>query len=129
MPLVRDLHPQFGYLGSFHLFVRKFGLVLAFIGFGVMAGLSGGERCTGCELNRCEALIRPNDLGSRLEAMSRNGPNFEHSRLQTIQDNRKRVLRSTQRGLPNNRLKNPVYKTVKTGYLDHSFRAGTELVL
>jgi hypothetical protein len=41
VPLVRDLHPEFGYLGSFHLFVRKFGLVLAFIGFGVMAGMSG----------------------------------------------------------------------------------------
>ena len=41
MPLVRDLHPEFGYLGSFHLFGRKFGLVLVFIGFGVLAGMSG----------------------------------------------------------------------------------------
>ena len=41
VPLVRDLHPEFGYLGSFHLFGRKFGLVLVFIGFGVLAGMSG----------------------------------------------------------------------------------------
>jgi hypothetical protein len=41
VPLVRDLHPEFGYLGSFHLFGRKLGLVLVFIGFGVMAGMSG----------------------------------------------------------------------------------------
>lgn len=41
MPLVRDLHPEFGYLGSLHLFGRKLGLVLVFIGFGVMAGMSG----------------------------------------------------------------------------------------
>ena len=41
MPLVLDLHPEFGYLGSFHLFGRKFGLVLVFIGFGVLAGMSG----------------------------------------------------------------------------------------
>jgi hypothetical protein len=39
--LLRDLHPEFGYLGSFHLFGRKFGLVLVFIAFGVMAGMSG----------------------------------------------------------------------------------------
>jgi hypothetical protein len=39
--LVRDLHPEFGYLGSFHLFSRKLGLVLVFIGFGVLAGMSG----------------------------------------------------------------------------------------
>jgi hypothetical protein len=41
VPLVRDLHPEFGYLGSLHLFGRKLGLVLVFIGFGVMAGMSG----------------------------------------------------------------------------------------
>ena len=41
MPLVRHLHPEFGYLGSLHLFGRKLGLVLVFIGFGVMAGMSG----------------------------------------------------------------------------------------
>jgi hypothetical protein len=41
VPLVRGLHPEFGYLGSFHLFGRKFGLLLVFIGFGVMAGMSG----------------------------------------------------------------------------------------
>ena len=41
MPLVRDLHPEFGYLGSLHLFGRKLGLVLVFIGFGMMAGMSG----------------------------------------------------------------------------------------
>jgi hypothetical protein len=39
--LVRDLHPEFGYLGSLHLFGRKLGLVLVFIGFGVIAGMSG----------------------------------------------------------------------------------------
>jgi len=41
VPLVRDLHPEFGYLGSLHLFGRKLGLVLVFIGFGVVAGMSG----------------------------------------------------------------------------------------
>jgi len=41
VPLVRDLHPEFGYLGSFHLFGRKLGLALVFIGFGVLAGMSG----------------------------------------------------------------------------------------
>jgi hypothetical protein len=41
VPLVRDLHPEFGYLGSLHLFGRKLGLVLVFIGFGVLAGMSG----------------------------------------------------------------------------------------
>ena len=41
MPLTRDLHPEFGYLGSLHLFGRKLGLVLVFIGFGVVAGMSG----------------------------------------------------------------------------------------
>ena len=40
MPLVRDLHPEFGYLGSFHLFGRKLGLVLVFIGFGAIVGMS-----------------------------------------------------------------------------------------
>jgi len=41
VPLTRDLHPEFGYLGSLHLFGRKLGLVLVFIGFGVVAGMSG----------------------------------------------------------------------------------------
>jgi hypothetical protein len=39
--LVRDLHPEFGYLGSLHLFGRKLGLVLVFIGFGAIVGMSG----------------------------------------------------------------------------------------
>jgi hypothetical protein len=41
VPLVRDLHPEFGYLGSLHLFGRKLGLLLAFIGFGAIVGISG----------------------------------------------------------------------------------------
>lgn len=41
MPLVRDLHPEFGYLGSLHVLGRKLRLVLVFVGFGVLAGISG----------------------------------------------------------------------------------------
>jgi hypothetical protein len=41
VPLARDLHPEFGYVGSAPRLFRKLGLVLAFIVFGLVAGASG----------------------------------------------------------------------------------------
>lgn len=41
MPLARDLHPEFGYVGFAPRLCRKLGLVLAFIVFGLVAGASG----------------------------------------------------------------------------------------
>jgi hypothetical protein len=41
VPLVRDLHPEFGYVGFAPRLYRKLGLVLAFIVFGLVAGASG----------------------------------------------------------------------------------------
>ena len=41
MPLARDLHPEFGYIGSAPKLFRKLGLVSAFVAFGLMAGVSG----------------------------------------------------------------------------------------
>ena len=41
MPLARDLHPEFGYIGSAPKLFRKLGLVSAFVAFGLMAGASG----------------------------------------------------------------------------------------
>ena len=40
MPLARDLHPEFGYIGSAPKLFRKLGLVSAFVAFGLMAGVS-----------------------------------------------------------------------------------------
>jgi hypothetical protein len=41
VPLARDLHPEFGYVGSAPKLFRKLGLVSAFVAFGLMAGVSG----------------------------------------------------------------------------------------
>jgi hypothetical protein len=41
VPLARDLHPEFGYVGSAPKLFRKLGLVSAFVVFGLMAGASG----------------------------------------------------------------------------------------
>jgi hypothetical protein len=41
VPLARDLHPEFGYVGFAPGLCRKLGLVLAFIVFGLVAGASG----------------------------------------------------------------------------------------
>jgi len=41
VPLARDLHPEFGYIGSAPKLFRKLGLVSAFVAFGLMAGVSG----------------------------------------------------------------------------------------
>ena len=41
MPFARDLHPEFGYIGSAPKLFRKLGLVSAFVAFGLMAGVSG----------------------------------------------------------------------------------------
>ncbi len=41
MPLARDLHPEFGYRGSGPRLWRKVGVVLVFLTFGLLAGLSG----------------------------------------------------------------------------------------
>jgi hypothetical protein len=41
VPLARDLHPEFGYVGSAPRLCRKLGLVLSFIVFGLVAGASG----------------------------------------------------------------------------------------
>ena len=41
MPFARDLHPEFGYVGSAPKLFRKLGLVSAFVAFGLMAGVSG----------------------------------------------------------------------------------------
>jgi hypothetical protein len=41
VPLARDLHPEFGYVGSAPRLFRKLGLVSAFVVFGLMAGASG----------------------------------------------------------------------------------------
>jgi hypothetical protein len=41
VPLARDLHPEFGYVGSSPRLFRKLGLVCAFVVFGLMAGASG----------------------------------------------------------------------------------------
>ena len=40
MPFARDLHPEFGYVGSAPKLFRKLGLVSAFVAFGLMAGVS-----------------------------------------------------------------------------------------
>ena len=41
MPLARDLHPEFGYIGSGPRLWRKVGLVLVFIMIGLVAAASG----------------------------------------------------------------------------------------
>jgi hypothetical protein len=41
VPLARDLHPEFGYVGSAPRLCRKLGLVLSFVAFGLVAGASG----------------------------------------------------------------------------------------
>jgi len=41
VPFARDLHPEFGYVGSAPKLFRKLGLVSAFVAFGLMAGVSG----------------------------------------------------------------------------------------
>src|SRR5262249_11274409 len=41
VPFARDLHPEFGYVGSAPKLFRKLGLVSAFVEFGLMAGASG----------------------------------------------------------------------------------------
>ncbi len=41
MPLARDLHPEFGYVGSAPRLCRKLGLGLAFVAFGLVAAASG----------------------------------------------------------------------------------------
>ena len=41
MPLARDLHPEFGYIGSAPKLFRKLGLVSAFVSLGLIAGVSG----------------------------------------------------------------------------------------
>jgi hypothetical protein len=41
VPLARDLHPEFGYVGSAPKLFRKLGLVSAFVSLGLIAGVSG----------------------------------------------------------------------------------------
>jgi hypothetical protein len=41
VPLARDLHPEFGYVGSAPRLLRKLGLVSAFVVFGLVAVVSG----------------------------------------------------------------------------------------
>ena len=41
MRFARDLHPEFGYLGSAPRVFRKLGLVFSFVAFGIVAGASG----------------------------------------------------------------------------------------
>ena len=41
MPLARDLHPEFGYVGSAPRLYRRLGLVSVFVAFGLVAGASG----------------------------------------------------------------------------------------
>jgi hypothetical protein len=41
VPLARDLHPEFGYVGSAPRLFRRIGLVLSFMVFGLVAGASG----------------------------------------------------------------------------------------
>jgi hypothetical protein len=41
VPLVRDLHPEFGYVGSAPMLCRRLGLVCVFAAFGLVAGASG----------------------------------------------------------------------------------------
>jgi hypothetical protein len=41
VPLARDLHPEFGYVGSAPRLCRKLGLGLAFVAFGLVAAASG----------------------------------------------------------------------------------------
>jgi len=41
VPLARDLHPEFGYIGSAPKLFRKLGLVSAFVSLGLIAGVSG----------------------------------------------------------------------------------------
>ena len=41
MPFARDLHPEFGYIGSAPKLFRKLGLASAFVVFGAVAGVIG----------------------------------------------------------------------------------------
>jgi hypothetical protein len=41
VPFARDLHPEFGYLGSAPRVFRRLGLALSFVAFGIAAGASG----------------------------------------------------------------------------------------
>src|SRR5271166_6187178 len=41
VPLARDLHPEFGYVGSAPRLFRRLGLVLSFVAFGLIAAASG----------------------------------------------------------------------------------------
>jgi hypothetical protein len=41
VPLARDLHPEFGYVGSAPRLFRKLGLIISFVVFGLVAGVSG----------------------------------------------------------------------------------------
>jgi hypothetical protein len=41
VPLARDLHPEFGYIGSAPRVFRRLGWVLSFVAFGIVAGASG----------------------------------------------------------------------------------------
>jgi hypothetical protein len=41
VPLARDLHPEFGYVGSAPRLFRRLGLVLSFVVFGLIAAASG----------------------------------------------------------------------------------------
>ena len=40
MPLARDLHPEFGYIGNAPAVLRKLGFAIAFVAFGLIAAIS-----------------------------------------------------------------------------------------
>ena len=40
MPLARDLHPEFGYIGNAPAVLRRFGFSIAFVGVGLIAAIS-----------------------------------------------------------------------------------------
>ena len=83
MPFARDLHPEFGYVGSGPRTFRKIGLVAAFVAFGIVAGASGVAVFMADPFSRA-ARWRP---GTRIPA-----PLFSHFA-------RKRLRRSHQYGM------------------------------
>jgi hypothetical protein len=73
VPLARDLHPEFGYVGSAPRLCRRVGLVSVFIAFGLVAGASGvavfmtpdPDPMNAMALAPAEALIAPSPTLAR----------------------------------------------------------------
>jgi hypothetical protein len=74
VPFARDLHPEFGYVGSTPRLFRRVGLVLAFVIFGVIAGMSSVsvfvvQPAPEPDPMQAMALARPEPLpGARISA-------------------------------------------------------------